>query len=345
MASFLFLDVYRDLRLIPYQKAQYDIHVSGDISRDNFAAIKNNPAITAIVGVNDWGGLLVSNPDNDKQIECDVWFVNDMDSAGLLTIKNRDLLLKGEFEDKQGVISYSIARMLKLNLGDTFNISWELYGLTEQKASCVVSGIIKDSAYGRHIILNQTFMPNQIKEQIKDPDYTSIFLAHEPQMSFSDIKDIIVAHLGAEENYTFSERTKIVNWEQLHIEDVSQGGALKSKYGMAGLYVLVLIFYIITSINRRKKVYAILHACGIPRLFLLVHYIMATFLFFLMVNIIGLFLTIQYFKISLAYFWSLMSIVQMLGIVLLINLIVLVIISAIVIIFMNCISITNLLKE
>jgi len=345
IASFLFLDVYKDLRLIPYQTAQYDIHVSGDISQDNFSTLKNSPAITSVVGVKDWGGLLASNPIDNNQIECDVWFVDNMDAAGSLTIKNRDLLLKGEFEEKHGVISYSVARMLKLNIGDTFCISWKLYGLADQKISCVVSGIVKDSAYGRHIVIDQTFLPNQIKQQIKGPDYTSLYLTYEQQMDFSDIKSLIVSDLGAEENYTFSERLKIISWEQSHIENVSQGGALKSKYGMAGLYVLVLIFYIIASINRRKKIYAILHACGIPKLFLVTHYIMATFLFFLLVNIIGLFLAIQYYKISFSYFWSLMSIVQMLGIILVINLIVLVTISAIVVIFMNRISIPNLLKE
>jgi hypothetical protein len=301
---------YRFLRTGQFETAEYDIVIRGPLTDADLLKLKRFEAVEEIVGASVWVTDLV-NPRSGKSAPGRVYFVTDMEIASRLLPSNRHLLMKGTFEKKGAVLSAKVANALGVGIGDTVGIAWRSYNLKAVEKYTVrykVTGILYPTADPNEVIVDMQ-NASQTLARVKDllnpgqpsPRYDAAFLKLDKSRPGSEAS--VAGILSKEQgSLAFGKRN-----DQLRAEKAEAARLQRSQYwfmeiGALFLYALLFVWYALASINQRKKLYAIICACGASLRLIYTHFLVDILGLFLAVTAASIYLSNAYFRYFLSFY-------------------------------------------
>lgn len=303
--SFILPDIYKFMRLAPYETAEYGLQISGSFKEADFLILKKQPEIEKISAVDDWGGLMAYNPKNRKQQEVSVWFVDDMNRASFLLPSNHKMLMDGEFKTGSAVVSWKIARNLKIKPGDEVEIYWGTYNMPEYKVGYKVSGILFEDAYGSKIIADYPKNKKiilEIKRKLASKNhaleesvsyFNNIFIKFRADFNTENIHDFLASKLSTT-SFTTGWRADNMAYERFASMAIDR----KSQQNVFIIYIIFFLAFCLYLLKKDRRTYNILFAMGASSKIFYLHYIIKLGFILLITNFIALFLIYIFFSLE-----------------------------------------------
>lgn len=160
---FVMPESYRFLRVAPYELANYDFQVSGELREKEFKKVQNCPQIDKVVGVIEWNGLGLENLGNGKQHEAPVLFANNITVAADISPNNNALLMKGTYKENGAVLTYGLSKKLGAKIGDEIQIDWSSFERPEYKVKYTITGISYETAAGEQMVADMNVAEKHLK--------------------------------------------------------------------------------------------------------------------------------------------------------------------------------------
>ncbi|MGS0765189.1 ABC transporter permease [Syntrophomonas curvata] len=318
---------YEHIRLTPYKTAEYDVEISGDLYEQDYYKLINSGKVAKVACIDVWDGLIIAG-ENKKKMQARVSFVKKVDEVAELLPDNPGFLRIGFYKQNGAVITISRS-----------------FHQPQYTVPYIITGILHDSQYGPHIIAdyqNSATVLNSINKNYDSPiDFTSMFIKLKSK-DFSE--EEIFNILGSEKNITIEWKDNVLLVEENEVGKLQTTTFKYTQIGIMCIYFLVFTGYLLIRIKQREKLYAILCATGARNSFIYTHYMLDTFILFLLVIITGGFIgKVITEKYLLMYFPT--NIFSGFFILLAINIVVMVFILSISILKIKKIPISNLLTK
>ncbi len=351
---------YYEFQTVAYRTANYDISLSGPITKTDVQKLKAYKGTQYVLALSDFTTDIWSQ---SNHIVADVYLVDNISIASEALLVNKKLLVQGSFEPNACVLPANLASSLKVGIGDFIDIKWESFKLKSTKGKSLryrVSGIVYPNTQ-RDIIVADASNKEQFLVSLKkaidqenrmstgyspkySPDYEAAFIKLK---SFANAgSEGLLDQLGSKKNELIFETRQQALKSRIN-EAAKLGQSYQFwflQYGALALYLFLFLGNSLKNIDLRQKLYAILSAIGANRRLIIIHNALDSLITNSAILIFSIYITKLYFRYFLTFYLPAIVVYKVIGIALLVNLFAFIISSVIANIKLSKIEIARLLR-